>query len=342
MTTQLDCSIGIKKETTFGTPVVVDQFLEFTSESIDRKPTFVQGSGMRVGARVPRAARRSLGREDVNGAISLEAPTKGLGVLFEAALGAVTNTAVPAQAGVFQQVHTPNTTDPITSYTIQKGIPPLGGGATHAITFPGCVCSGFELSAKEGGLIEISTDWLGRETLTAPAYAVPSYPALMDVFSFVHGQIVIGGTPTAPTTTALATGGTAVANIKDFSLKWDNGLDGAGWNLGGAGKRSRKPALGAGAITGKMTAEYSDASLRDAFLAQTNLALLLTFTHPQVIGSTSNPALQLYVPAIRLESGVPSANGGDVIAPGIDFTGLDLAAGAPPIYVVYRSTDTAP
>ena len=65
MTTQLDCSIGIKKETTYGTAVVVDQFLEFTSESFDRKATFVQGEGLRVGARVARSGRRSLGREDV-------------------------------------------------------------------------------------------------------------------------------------------------------------------------------------------------------------------------------------------------------------------------------------
>ena len=341
MTTQLDCSIGLKKETTYGTGVTVDQFLEFTSESLDRKATYVQGKGLRVGARVARADRRYLGKEVSEGGITVEAASKGLGILLNAALGTVTTTVVPAQTpAVYQQVHTPATTDPLNSYTIQKGIPPLGGGATTPITFLGAQCKSLELSAKAGDIVEVATDWTAREVVTATAYAPPSYPTGIELFTFVHGAICVGGTVTGPTATAIATGGTAVANINEFSLKWDNGLDDAGWNLGGAGKRSRRAVAGVGGLSGKLTAEYDSTVLRDAYLAQTDLSLLLTFTHSATIGTNAKPVLQVWVPVINLEGGLPTANGGDVITQSIDFTGLDNLTNAP-LTIVYVSTDTA-
>lgn len=341
MTTQLDCSIGIKKETTYGVGVTVDQFPEFISETLDRKATFVQGKGLRVASRVDRAARRSLGRETSEGSITLEAPIKGLGIFLQAAFGAATVTPVTGDTGVITQVHTPLTTDPAPSYTIQKGIPPLGGGATTPLTFLGAMCKSLELNAKAGEIVEITTDWTAREVLTDTAYAPPSYPTPQYLFTFVHGQIAIGGTVTPPKTMVPASGGTSVANITEVSLKWEQGLDDGGYNLGGAGKRTRRAAIGAGKITGKLGAEFDSVTLRDAYLAQDDLALLLTFTHTATIGvGALTPLLQVWIPLIRLEGELPKSAGGSVISQSIDFTGLDDLTNAP-ITVVYRSTDTA-
>lgn len=347
MTTQLDASIGLKVETIYGTAVVVDQFLEFTSESFDRKADFVQGQGLRVGSRVDRAERRSLGKEGAEGGLTVEAGIKGLGILLNAALGTVTNTAVPTAAGAFQQVHTPAVTDPIASYTVQKGIPPIGGGATTPITFLGAVCTSLEIAAKNGEIVEVSTDWAAREAQTAISYAAPAYPVVPagvdPLFTFVHGAIVLGGTVTAPTTTDLAAGGTVAADVLDFSLKFDQGLDGGGRGIGGAGKVTRKPVLGKAKITGSITAEYDSTVLRDAYLAQTRLALLLTFTHDSLIGTGTPvpPVLQVLVPVIVLEGEIPKAGKGDPMTLKVNFTGLDGLVGSP-LYVVYRTTDTTP
>lgn len=347
MTTQLDASIGIKQESVYGTAVVVDQFLEFLSESFDRKAEFVQGEGLRVGSRALRAARRSLGKEAAEGSLSVEASIKGLGILLNAALGTVTNTAVPSATGAFQQVHTPATSDPIASYTIQKGVPPIGGGATTPITFLGAVCSSMEISAKEGEIVEISTDWAAREVKTDVAYATPSYPTVPagvdPLLTFVHGAIVIGGTVTAPTNTALASGGTSVADVLECSVKVDQGLDDGGRGLGGAGKVTRKPVLGKLKITGSMTVEYDSTVMRDAYLNQTRMALLLTFTHDSLIGTGTPvaPVLQVLIPVIVLEGEIPKTGKGDATKLKVNFTGLDGLSGSP-IYVVYRTTDTAP
>ena len=237
MTTQLDSSIGLKKETTFGTAVVVDKFYEFTEEDFSWMPTFAQGTSMRFGQRLAAADRRVLVKEEAGGSLTVEAVTKGLGALFEAALGTGTSTLISGTS--YQQVFTPTKDDYLPSYTVQKGIPVLAG-AVSPQTYAGCVCSGFELTGANGAIPTVKFNFLGRSVKTDVAYAAASYPASNQLLSFVNGSISIGGTVTPPTATALATGGTAAANIRDISIVWDNGLDANGFNYGSAGKRSRK------------------------------------------------------------------------------------------------------
>jgi len=340
MSTQLDASIGLSaSESTFGTPVVDDRFFEFTDEKFEWKPSFVQGAGLRVGTRVARNDRRKLGKQEAEGEIEIEAVSKGMGRLFEAALGAVSNTQIAAGPG-YQQNHTLTTTDPIKSYTIQKGVPTIGGGTTQAVTFPGSVCTNLEISASTGDIVKIKTGWKAREVRTDIAYAAPSYPTSPELFTFVDGAITIGGTLTPPTTTALATGGTAVANITDFSLSIDNKLDDGGFTFGGAGKRTRKQVVNLADLKGKITAEYTDNTLRDAYLAQTGLAIVMTFTSSVAITAGVYPTLQIVIPLAKLEGDIPNASGGKPIMQSIDYTVLDPSTGVAPLTIVYRTSDT--
>lgn len=340
MTTQLDCSVGLKKETTYGAAVTVDRFPEFIDESLVWNPTFVQGAGMRVGSRVARSARRVLAKQSAGGDINVELVSKGLGILLEALFGTGVSTAVPGQTGVYQQLYTPTTTDPLNSYTIQKGIPTLGGGAATPMTFLGAVCTSGEFSASNADIVKLKTSWDAKEVKTDIAYAAPSYVVGGELFHFAEGAITIGGSQTPPTATALATGGTSVATIEDFTVSFDNKIDDGGFTLGGGGKRRRKPVVGLADAKGKVTAEYTDTVLRDAYLNQTALALTLTFLSDTVIGTSAKYALQFHFPDIRLEGELPKSAGGSPVKQSIDFTVLDgLAAGTSPIYVALVTTD---
>lgn len=341
MTTQLDCSIGIKEESAYGTAVVPDQFLEFVSESLDDNRTFVQGAGMRVGARVARADRREFAQVAPGGSIELEASTSGLGALLEAALGTVINTEVPTASGVFQQVHTPKTSDHLKSYTIQKGIPPLGGGAIVAHTFVGAMCESLEFAAGAGEIVKVTTEWLAKNLDTTAAYSSPSYAADSKLFTFVHGSIHLDDSAlTVPTATALASSaGDTLANISDFSVKWGNTLDTGGFNLGGAGTRTRKNALGVGTVEGQVTAEFDSTELRDAYINNSTLSLLLNFSRGEEIAAGVTEMLQIVVPAVKLNGELPKSNGGQVITQSIPFVGLDGLTNEA-IYVVYRTQDS--
>ena len=339
MTTQQDAAIGFKKESTFGTAVVVDKFVEFLSEEFAWEPEFSEGTAMRYGKRMLAANRRVKLKEQTTGSVEVEATTKGLGALFEAALGVGTSTV--ASGAAYQQLFTPTATDPLPSYTFQKGVPLVGGGATQPQTFAGCVCSGFELSAQNGAIPTIKFNFVGKSVDTAAAFATPSYPASYELLTFVGGSIRIGGSVTPPSTTALSSGGTAAANVTDIDMSFENGLDEGGYFLGSGGQRGRKPVVGLRALTGTITAEYDSNILRDAFLAQTDLALVLKFAHPTAITGAFFPTLEITIPVVRLDGELPKANGGEVVSQSIGFTALDGQVATHPVYVAIVTAETA-
>ncbi len=341
MTTQQDCSIGISKETTYGTYVVPARHFEFTDESLDSEPEFLQGEGLRVGAVLARAGRRSTGKISAGGDFEVEASTSGQGILWEAALGQ--GTVTPNGTGGSTHIYTPAVTDPMPSYTIQKGIPLLGGGAIQPHTFLGAMCSSIELTAPDNGILTVKTEWMAKEMVTGTAYAPAVYPTTLDLFTFIGGAIYLGNTVTAPSGTVLAVpAGSPIGNITDASVKWENNLDDAGYNLGGAGKRTRKNALGLRSGSGKITAEFDSVALRDHFINQTRLTLVLTFTAGTSYGTPGRVStLQVYCPLIVLEGEIPKANGGDVITQSIDYTILDDGTSQPDIYVSMLTPDAA-
>ena len=99
-----DWSVGIGKESVFGTAVTPTRWLEFTEPkplTIDRG--IKQGAGLRPGSRVARAARRVKTIRQASGDITVEAFSKGLGLLLEACMGSGVSTVV--SGAVYQQVH---------------------------------------------------------------------------------------------------------------------------------------------------------------------------------------------------------------------------------------------
>ncbi|MBK8399926.1 MAG: hypothetical protein IPL29_02295 [Propionivibrio sp.] len=119
MTTPQDCSIGLGVESTYGTAVARTRWFEFLDESFNYVKSIKQGQGMRVGSRVARSGRRVVASAEGAGDLTVEAVTKGLGLLWQLAVGSGTSTLV--SAGLYQQVFT--LADVPSSATIQKGIP---------------------------------------------------------------------------------------------------------------------------------------------------------------------------------------------------------------------------
>lgn len=341
MTTQLDSSIGIKKETTFGTGVVVDRFPEFLSENLEWKPEYMLGKGLRAGSRVVRASRRQLGKHHVEGDISLEACARGLGIFFEALLGQVTSTIIGA-GPAYQHLFTLTNTDPMPSYTIQKGIPLLVNGAVQPHTFKGMTCTKGSISSAVGEIVKLDTSWYGKAIDTATAYATPSYIAetSQELFTFLHGAVTLGTAAiTVPTTTALATGGTAAGNVRDFSLSIDNKMDTNGYTYGGGGTIGRRPTLGYTDITGKLTIEFDSVTQRDAYLNNTSQSLVMTFTTATTLQASVFNTLQIVCPVIKLDGETPKAVSDGVVLQNVGFTVLHNSVDAP-VYVVLRNLDT--
>jgi hypothetical protein len=341
MTVQSDGQIGFKKESTFGTAVTVDTFLtDATEEDLNWIPTFAQGTGMRVGKRVARSDRRVLVKQEVGGSFTVQPTAKGLGKLIEAALGG-TGTSTLISGSSYQQLFIPTTTDYLSSYTIQKGVPPLGGGSILPHTFKGMVCSGFEFSAGNASIPSLKFNWVGKSYDTSTTLATASYVTGNELYSFIHASLTIGGAVTVPTTTALATGGTAATNIREFNLTYENTLDSDGFNFGAAGARSRKPAVGAGVITGNFVAEFDAVTIRDLFLNQTDTAITFRLQTTTAISGSNYPTLEFTIPVARLNGEIPKAVTEGVVTISCDFDGLDGGVAAAPLYVAIVTAETA-
>lgn len=335
MATTQDVQIGHVNESTYGTAVTVTRFLEPVEESFKWNKNTVQGKGMRVGSRVARGARRVITRSDVTGDVTYELTSKGMGLFWQSALGTGASTLVSGTT--YQHNFTPTTTNAVMpSLTVQKGIV-ASDGTSYPHTFAGMCCTEWEISAPNADIATVKASYDGRSVATATALATASYVTTPSLYHFAQAAVTYGGSVTAPTTTALATGGTAVSNVRSFSVKCQNNLTTDRFNFGGAGLKTQ-PTVGLREITGSMTIEYVDNVARDAFIADTANPMTVTFTSTETL-STGTATFQIVMPEIRLDGDLPEANGTDLVTVEVPFTVLDNLT-ATPLYIVLRTADS--
>lgn len=334
-----DGVLGIAKETTAGTAVTVSRFYEIRGdETLDWQKTVVQGQGLRVGSRVARSNRRVLAAGQGGGDFTVECCSKGMGLLWQACLGAAGVSTQVSSSDTYQQVFKPlsGATAPST-LTIQKQLVEAGG-TVDAVTFAGCTVAGWEFDFPNNDIctLKVTVDAMDYSTSTSAATA--SYPdEPVHLFHFAQGAIK-KGTLTEPTTTAIASATTAVGDVRGGTLVASNNLVADRFNAGGAGRKSQQ-LFGALDLTGTLTVEYDAATMRDAMLNETALCLVLTFTGAAL--DTGNEILQIVLPEIKLDSPLPQMNGTDLVTTDFDFTVLDNLTATEPIWVIQTTLDTA-
>jgi hypothetical protein len=317
--------LGIKKESTFGTAVTVDRFYEFNSESTKYNKNTVVGEGLRSGGLVPRANRRVVTTKSSEGDFEIDLPTRGLGLLLSLATGSVPTGTLASGAYTYEFVPEDMVSD---SFTTQVAVPQYGGTLTYK-TLPGCKINSFELSVGAGEIAKgkFTLDGVNLTTGSTTS-AEPAYTnfATTNLFHFAQGAI----TDNVSTT---------YANIKDFTLSVDNTLKTDRFNLGAAGIKSEQIINGFRAITGTVTAEFTDTVLLDKFLADTTAGLKLTFTGG-TIGTGQNETLSITLPACKFDGDVPMVSGPGVIDVSFSFTVYDNGTNAP-FTITYKTLDSA-
>ena len=326
MTTPQDCSVGLGVESVYGTAVARTRWFEFLDESFNFVKNVKQGVGLRVGSRVARSGRRVVASAEGSGDLTIEAVTKGLGLLWQLGLGYGTSTLV--SAGLYQQVFTLG--DAMPSATIQKGIP-RADGTVDAYTFTGCMVESLTIDCPNADNVKVKTSWNAKDMTTATAYTAPSYATGPSVFTFAHGA-VYSGALTAPTATALGSAATPVASIRSGSITIKHNLKTDRYNCGGGG-RKEKPFAGVREISGSMVAEYADTAFRDAIVNDTSMTLVKTFT-------SGADVLQVVIPDVRFDGDTVKASL-DLAMQELKWTGLDGLTAAQPIWIVCRTADTA-
>ncbi|MDY7528452.1 MULTISPECIES: phage tail tube protein [unclassified Cryobacterium] len=307
--TQLDYTVGVGKESTYGAAVAPEQFFE-SEAKMDLEITTVSASGLRPGKGVNRTNRNSVVRRAVMGDIDVEITDAGFALLLEAVLGTKTSAA-----GV--DTFTIKTNDPMPSYTIEEVVPFLGGSGQAGQTFAGCVAESITIDVKEGAIVTAKVSWIGKQYATKGSPAAASYPAGDELFTFVGGSITLNSL--------------AVANVTEFSVTIKNNFDGGGFNLGAAGLRARRPELGKREITGSLNAELVNATVTDWYTSQNALPIVVNLT------TSRGGKLDITLPAVRTKGELPKSNGGQVSVQTVSFEAFDNGVAAQPVTIAYKS-----
>lgn len=331
-----DVSVGIANEATPKTYATPTRWWEVMDPELNWAKHVKQGKGMRVGTRVDRSGRRVVTGGEGTAKFGLELVSKGMGLAWESCTGSGTSTLVAGST--YQQLFTLlQNSVTIPSRTIQSGTVDATG-TVQAMSLLGCMVDSWELEIPNDDIATLTINWDAMDYTTAQAYAAPSYATAPTVFHFGLSAFTLGGAVTVPTATALATGGTAAAYIRSLKLTGENNTVKDRFNGGGAGRKSRQ-LVGAFTLKGELELEYVDNVVRDAYLADTELALTSTLTSTEAL-STGFAQFQLVLPAIKLNGDVPNGNG-DLPIIKAPFDVLDNLTAANPLYIAHRTADTA-
>lgn len=338
MTSAQDVALTLAQETTYGTAVTAGaKAVEFLSEGLTYRKKPNESAAYRYGARVKSGASRAVITSDAGGELKLELGTSGFGQLFRACMGSSTSAKIGSTT-VYQQLHTLG--DSLPSMTVQKVLPALNADASFAdavYTFLGCMVSSWTLEVPHVGVATLALTLDARDVTTATPKTTPVYPAANHVLHF-GGACLYTGTLTPPTTSALATATTPVANVKSITITGDNALSGeSSYYFCGNGKKA-KPWAGQRAISGSMTVEFTAGSpFVTAFLADTPMSLLLNLRALE----NGDEVVQVALSEVRLDGDLPKAGGtAGVIELQVPFTAF-AGSLAQPIWVVNATYDTA-
>lgn len=328
MSTASQAQFGIKKETTYGTPLTVDRFFEFVSEKIKLETGRVTASGLRSGTRVARADRVAPYHMGAAGPVSFEVLSKGFGAWLELMLGSVGTTG-PTDG---KYTHTGTVGSLLgKSFTAQSNRPFFPTEADQAVTWQGCKVASWKLSNTVDGLLLLEIEVDAQDEATGTALATASYASgTVEPFTFLGGQVSIGGSS---------------VDVTDISISCNNNLKTDRRYLRSSGLKKEPVETAWREIEVEVTLDWDSLTQYNRVAALTasgtQAQVVSTWTAPTLIGAASYPTVVATMPAVQFDEIEAATEGSDPIMQKlkavVKFDGTNS-----PISLAYGSADVTP
>ena len=317
----LGAQLGFGEESTYGTAVTVDRFVEFNSESLKTELSQVTSMGLGRG-RFQRSGRQKTVIKGASGSVELDLMTKGHGVLLKHCLGSYANTSVAGSER--KALITPDAAGLAgLSLTTQVGRPSVDG-TSRPFTFEGGKVKSWELknSVDDKVVLAMALDY--ETVVTGTALATASYASGAEIFVFSECAATLAGSSIA---------------LRGFSIKGDNGLDVERRALGNTKKQPI--AAGPATITGSLDFEFEGLTRYGQLVAGTEVQnLILTFTTPTTIAGGGPALFKVTIPLLYFTGDSPAVGGPEIIREPMAFTAVDDGTNAV-ITFEQRTLDTA-
>lgn len=322
-------SFGAAKESTYGTSVAPNKFLETLTMAFQRKPVFIQGGGLSAGRFVRASSRNAIASSDAEATVELELPSKGFGAFIENLLG-TTGTSVQ-QGATTAYLQTFTLGDNLgKSMTLQFGVPDTSG-TLKAYTLLGGKMTSMDISCGVREVAQVSMNFDAKDYSEAVAYATPSYATGVNVRTFMEMNLKTGTYGAE----------TAADGVRKVSLHIERPMKTDRYYANGGGKKSEPIVNDWHNITGTIETDFTStnkAKFADLVTGTATTSLVWEFVGP-VIASTFYQTFRVTLPAVAFQQGDPAVDGPDVVNPTFNFVVMDDQTN-PAVKIEYITTDT--
>lgn len=330
--TAIKTQLGVVAESTYGTPLTVTRFYEYTEEGLAPQQGRSVSKGLRRNTVVERADRFHPYVQGAAGTIKLDVPTKGFGLLLSHALGTVSTGSITDSN--YTQTHTLDTNRLVgKSLTAQINRPFNATGADQAHTFHGCKVLTLALSVDKEGLLVAELGLDAEDMDTSTGLATASYPADFHTFSWVGASFLIDGAATA-------------ANFETFKVMVDNKLNTGKRSMRSSALKKEPTPADRAALTWEGKIDWDDLTHQNKYRAATAAGaigtILATFNGPVAHGGSTLPQLTISLPAARWDKAGAMVKGAEGLTQQVGGPGLQPTSGAEPITITYRTIDATP
>lgn len=285
----INASLGVKKESTYGTAVTVTRFYPLISESIKEDVAKLEAEGRRAGTVVLAKDQSIPIFQGASGTIEIPPMSKDFGFWLEHLLGSV------ATSGPTDSAYTHTGTVGTTkgkSFSAQINRPFHDSETDQPFSYEGGKITGWEFTAEAEAEPKLSIDVDFEDLATGTALATPSYTAGMELFSWAHAS------------SGLTIAGTAVP-ITKFSLKCTMGVKTDRRYIRGSALKKEPVASAFRDFEWSADCDFDSLTQYNRFKASTNAgqfaAIVCGLYAPTLIGASTYPSLTWSLPAARFD-----------------------------------------
>lgn len=331
----LSAQLGYKAESVYGTAVVVDQFNDFTSESLQIEQTWTEPQGLAAGRLVPLAARQVQTTRTVSGSVEMDFSTRSMSRLVRQMLGSPVATHTLVSGSAYEAAHQLGQMTGL-SMTMQAGRPQTDG-TVKPFTAVGCKFTDWEIASEKGGLVSLNLGVDAKDLLTSQALATASYVTPNEIFNHTQLVVKLGGTASTASSKVSITGGVALTTLVDkVSVKGTNPLATERMGTGATKSEQIQNDMFDGEIT--LEGEFADqAVLYDVWRAGTVVPVQLTWTGSVITGG--NFTLDIIASACKIVTDEVGVDGPDIIGQSATFKVLADGTNNP-LQIRLVTTDT--
>jgi hypothetical protein len=313
-------------ETVYGTPVVVDAWHEFLSESLSYRENRIMSEGIGGGTsrKLRRGAAEVVSTYDAGGSLEMEIPVAGFGRWLKHMVDGSPTTA--QQGATPAYLHTFALGDALPpGFTLQKGLYDAAGTEIEKFTYHGGKVLSWEIALASGAIAKASLELDFEDVDTTTALAAASYgnPA---VYNFAQGVIELDDG--------------AVGTVTSISIRGRNNLKTDSYYIGAAGLKGEPADDDFPEVDGTLTYEFDDPTIfHDRLMANTAAKLELNMTGAQIDPAPWDEELFITIPEVRLTGGTPNVDGRGVVTGSVPFHAREDGTN-PGLTIAYQSIDT--